>query len=434
MAFLHARSNVCRSGVTHAGLANQPLGLTIGGVSRAADVLVDGFAITTTVDGSPSTCTLVVTGVQPTEGQDLILTLGGALLWGGTIMRVRAVAQKLVSDTVFWHCQAIDWTWLLDRFARVTALYENLAVNTLVATILAGSTNGGFQPGWIDGSLGTIDRIQFTGETVSNALARVAKAANNGAGAYYRLRADKSVDLFSTLSIEGNPLSLSNSSDIRDVIWDRSLTEIRTRVFYAGGGAQTSGPVASGAVAIPVDALGWYAPSGQVLVEQDIISYTGKSTTSAGAGSLTGCTGIDRDIPAGATVAVLMQVDDATAQSNLATLLGSGRSGIATAWFSDGRLAHGEATKRASADLAFYKAAIPALEYTTNAKWAKPGKVVSVSITSPFTISGNFLIQSVTIRPFGAVDLLAASGPIWQYQVITRLARRVDVTDLLLRV
>ena len=34
--------------------------------------------------------------------------MGGALIWGGTLISVRAVAQKIVAGTVFYQCQAID--------------------------------------------------------------------------------------------------------------------------------------------------------------------------------------------------------------------------------------------------------------------------------------------------------------------------------------
>jgi hypothetical protein len=418
----HARANVCRAGVTYAGLAHHPAVFKVGATDRSADCLVDGFSIATALDGSPSTCTFVAEGFTPTLGSDVTLTLGGALIWGGTLVAVRAVAQKIVAGTVFYQCQAIDWMWLMDRYAVVNVDIASRPANQAVAEILRAYTNGGFRTGYIPMELGSVGPFSFAGVRVSEALRRIAAAVN----AMIRVKPDKSVDMFQTLPAS-NALSIGNSSDVRGVVYESSLAQVRTRTYFAGGGSQTTALVQATSTTIPVEECGWYVSGTQVLVGSAIISYSGVSAAS-GPGEITGCSGLTREIPQGETVATLAQADDSAAQTALATVLGGGRSGIAVGWFSDGRLSYGEAAARSTSDVAFYKEAVPSLAYTTSARYHEPGKTVSVSVTDPVTVSGDFRIQSVVMTPFGPIE---GNTPRFQYQVQCRLARRADVLDLL---
>jgi hypothetical protein len=136
---------------------------------------------------------------------------------------------------------------------------------------------------------------------------------------------------------------------------------------------------------------------------------------------------LSADIPQGTTVAVLAQADDATAQTALAAVLGSGRSGVSVGWFSDGRLSQGEVTQRAAADVEAFKSAIPALSYTVAQRYHEPGKTVSVSTTDPVTISDTFRVQQVVMRPYGIV---AGNTPSFEYQVTCRVFRRSDLLDV----
>lgn len=420
MAYYHARANVCRAGVTYAGLAHHPFVATIGSTDRTANILYDTFTVTTALDGSPSTCAFSVQGFSPTQGNDVLLTLGGELIWAGTLTEVRAVAQKFASGTVTYQCQAIDWTWLMDRYARVNlTLGATTAVNQAVASVLAGFTDGGFRRGYVPMDLSSVGPMTFEAETVSGALRRIAAAA----GAYMRVRPQKRVDVFDTLPAS-NALSLGNSSEIRNVVYESSLSQVRTRTFYVGGGGQATATTAPTSTTIPVDECGWYNGT-QVYVDGDIISYTGRSMES-GPGSLTGVTGISVDIAQGAKVSVLAQADDSAAQTALATVLGGGRSGVSVGWFSDGRLSQAEVDARAAADVDAFKSATPALSYVTAKRYHEPGKTVSVSISDPFAIADTFRVQQVVMRPFGIV---AGTTPTFEYQVQCRVFRRADLID-----
>ena len=421
MPYYHARANVCRAGVTHAGLAHHPFKVVVGSTDRTSSVLYDQFSVTTALDGTPSTCAFRVQGFTPVVGNDVLLSLGGELIFGGTLTEVKASAQKLVSGAVFWDCQAIDWTWLMNRYSRVSMeIGAGMAVNQAVATILRTFTDGGFVTGFIDmANLSTVGPLSFAGETVTGAIGRIAAAA----GGYVRIRAPKAVDVFSTLPTS-NALTLGNSSEIRSVVYEKSLSQVRTRTYYVGGGATTTASVGTTSVTVPVDECSWYTGS-QAITGTDIFSYTGRSAAS-GPGNLTGVTGLSESIPQGATVSVIAQADDATAQTALATILGGGRSGVAVGWFTDARLSQADVTLRASEDVAAFKDPIPALSYTTAKRFHEPGKTVAVTFTDPITVSETFRIQQVVMRPYGAV---AGNTPSFEYQVQCRVFRRADVLD-----
>jgi hypothetical protein len=93
---------------------------------------------------------------------------------------------------------------------------------------------------------------------------------------------------------------------------------------------------------------------------------------------------------------------DAGATAALATRLGGGLSGQATNYFADGRLSVPEATNRATTDLAIFDVPLEevTLPYKSAQRWLRVGQTVTVAITQPFTLSGSFLIQTVTWHPY----------------------------------
>lgn len=426
MAYYHARANVCRAGVTHAGLANHPAVFTVGATARTGNVLVDDFTITTTLDNAPSSCQFTVQGFTPAVGNDVTLTMGGELVWGGTILSSRAVMQKFNSGAVYWNCQAIDWTWEMDRESPVDILIQSsLGVNTITALLLRTYTDpsSGFTPGYISSAVGNAGPFAWTGMKVSEALRAVAASA----GCYMRITPTKAVDMFTSLPAS-NALSLGNSSEIRQAVYEQSLSQVRTKTFIAGGGGQTTANVSVGATVVPVDECEWY--TGTVAeTPGDRFVYTGRSASS-GPGNLTGCSGVAYDIPQGTKVRVVGRVTNTAAETALATVLGGG-TGRAFGWFDGGDHTQATVTAMATSDTTLYGAALPSLQYTTAARFHEPGKEVTVSISDPVSVSGTFRIQSVTMRPFGAI---VGNTPRFEYAVQCRLVRRQDAIDVLRKV
>ncbi len=432
MAFYQARSNVCRAGVTLAGWTPPNISLTINGTNRTSSVVLDGnFVLTLKADGTPATMSFTVKNLTPTVGQDVALKFASPneYLFAGTLLQAEAVTESpRGTSTVFWHCTATSYPWLLDRYDRILKKYRSVGVGTMVADILSRYTNGGFRVGYCPSSLGNLD-MDFTFETVSGAMNRIAKAAN----AFWQVEpfdgTSRIVNMYNSYP-QTAPATVTETSIIGDSLkYVPDLTQVRTRTVFQGSGSSASAAVAFGSTTIPVDdispflAAGGYAVSGQSL-----ITYTGVSSAS-GAGSLTGVSGLLEDMAQGDTVDLLTITVDAAATTALATRLGGGLSGQATNYLSDGRLSADEASNRADTDLAVFDAPLEdaGWTYKTVKRWLRVGQSVTVAIANPVTVSGSFLIQVVTWKPYGIFG--GTNTQVFQSVEASRYVR--SMTDLL---
>lgn len=424
-----ARSNVCYSGAVYAGLSTRTFGLTVGGTSRLDDARQKvNFTLTKVLDGT-SSLSLTMGGTRPAEGADVLMTLGGELLFGGTVQRVRSV--QLGPGLMEWQVAASDWWWLLNRYARVTGRFVG-GVNTVVNRLLSTYTDGGFLPGYLSSSLGDID-IAFDDVSVGECLKRIAKASNAGAGAYLRLTPFKRVDIATSFP-DGLSLTLVDGSNRTSVVSERILDQVRTRVQVRGRSTQTTALVSANATSIPVEDCGLFAASGTAWVARlGAVTYTGLSVA-RGPGSLTGASGITSDISQGTDVSVYAVVNDSTAQTALATTLGGGRSGVAIHTIANDAWSLTEATGMAGAHLALLKDPQVAIQVQAEAMTAaemqqqEPGAVISATVTTPQTISGSFRLQQVTVRAFGPLN---ATEPRFSVALSSRNTVGVDLFDLL---
>lgn len=424
-----ARSNVCYAGAVYAGLVTRTFGLTIGGVDRKADAQQNvSFSLAKALDGEQA-LSLTCTGTAPSVGQDILLTLGGELLFGGTIQRVKSVPG--LGFLTKWEVVASDWWWLLNRYARVSGRFVG-GVNTVVARILATATDGGFLPGYLPQSLGDVD-ITCDDEAPGDALKRIAKASNGGAGAFVRLTPFKRVDMATSFP-DGISLTLVNASEFPVAFTEQLLDQVRTRVQVRGEGAQTTAAVAYTSTSLPVAECGLFAASGTVWVPgQGAVTYTGRSVAS-GPGALTGVAGLTAEVAQGTVIQVYAVVDDATAQTALATRLGGGRSGIAVHSLANEEWSLSEATAMGGAHLALLKDPQRVLHLEATAMSAaqmlrhEVGAVLAASVTTPQTISGDFRLQRVTISAFSS---LAEAEPSFRVVLDARSTVGVDLFDLL---
>ena len=132
------------------------------------------------------------------------------------------------------------------------------------------------------------------------------------------------------------------------------------------------------------------------------ISYRDVSAQ-AGAGKLLVCSAVfatPSTLPQGADVRVFQSVIDAAAMAVVGPIIGS--SGLIQHLVRDEQLTATEAYYRATADVAQFKTAIKQLDYTVyDDRFTRAGRVVTAAITVPITVSGDFYVRSVTMRPYG---------------------------------
>ena len=179
-------------------------------------------------------------------------------------------------------------------------------------------------------------------------------------------------------------------------------------------------PTLAGASSIQVDDLTGFPSAGWVLFESGMMIRYG-TTTTVGGNFLRGIPAsgpgaITADILAGSivsvapalvgvspvlgvtlgdTVQLLAQVDDVPAQTALAAI--EGGDGIIEHYIQDRRLSQAGATARGQAELALFKTVETQLQYTTHDLETRSGRTVHVALPAPTNLTGDFLIQRVTI-------------------------------------
>ena len=187
-----------------------------------------------------------------------------------------------------------------------------------------------------------------------------------------------------------------------------------------GAGAGAAPPTPIGSPTLQISSLAGVPSAGWVVVESaTFLRYTG--TSSSGGFFLTGIPAtavgaILAEIQAGAVVTtvpalvgasplapgtvgdsvqLLAQVDDVPAQTALAALDGS--DGVIEYYLQDRRLSEPTARARGLAELALFKTIETRLAYTTHDPNTRSGRTVHVDLPAPTNLTGDFLIQKVTI-------------------------------------
>lgn len=398
MAYLHSRSGIARSGVTHCGWTPPAFRVYIDGTDRTSNVLLETCSITVTAD-QPATFAFTVKNITPNFGNDVKVAFAAPndYWFAGTLLQMQI--QYLDATNVLYNCLATGYEWLLDRYDRVMAQYTNRAVNHIVADILARFTDGGaqdFRVGYCPSSLGNLT-MNFTYETVLGALKRIAKAT----GAQLDIAFDRAVNVYLTYP-DAAYATLTNSLILLETVRvDYDLSQVRTRVLMQGRGSTATEAREVGATTLAVaDTQPFSASGGSAVIGRNQITYTGL-TTNSGAGLLTGVTGLDYDIAQDEAVDVLAIATDGGLNALLAILLGGSLSGQATHYLQDGRLSLSEATARAAADLDNYGEVLTLCSFTYRnyVRHLKVGR--QLASTTP--VNGTFVIRSIQIQPYGNI-------------------------------
>jgi hypothetical protein len=434
--YRHARSGVCESGTCISGLINYRLKATVN--DNPLGILVSGgFRINHAV-GRPSTCT-ITTLVPVEEGQQIKIIDDGAfhLLFGGTVDSV--AYSKQTGHPTIYDVSCIDWIWLANKDTQIYETFVNMSVNTAVAKIISYTDPAiGIMPGSIPESLGTIT-MTLDGSNFEQAINDIAKSVK----ANWKLTAHRRLDMYQTEVPSGHALALGDTSPVKLLAFQKQLSQIRTRVTGLGGGSQTSGVTSISSTTIAVKECGWYSASGGYAKGPATppFTYTGV-TAASGAGFITGVSGLSRDLADGEIVSVFVIVEDLPAQTDLATKLGNGLTGVATYRFVDQRLSLTALTNRCEMYLDFFKTPIqqanysmgmPDFYYNSQRRW-EIGKLVDVSIaTSSETVEGTLRLSEMTIEGLADVVMDDGTGASWETQrsILLRPGARQGILDLL---
>jgi hypothetical protein len=428
MAYHHARSNACHSNAVLSGLAAHTFGCDIAGTSRVG--LVDqqqSFTVRKTLGTAASSLSFSLNpGASPAFGQDVVLTLGGDLWWGGTITDVTDV---IVGQYVRQSVECVDWRWRMDAGPRITRRLSDLAANVALATVIRDHTDAadGFRPGFVSPSLSRVT-VELEDATVTEALEAIAGAAG---ALILRVRPTKRVDMYSAGFPSPASLTLTNSSrGLAGTLTRRTESgQVRTRTRAVGRAAATTAAVPAGATVIPVDQPGLFRPASGVARVVGAQGPVDVSYAAVSGTDLTGVTGLVVELDAGASVAPVEVSNDAPAQTSLAATLGRSTGIVETTVRVDGDYLVCAAV--ASADVQSFKAPLVSLGWVEDgplARFYEAGESVTVTLTAPITESGTYTVQSVDVSPG---DVLTSDNPRLLTAVTLRTARRPDLVDLL---
>lgn len=403
MAYLQALSGIARAGVTYAGWVEPTFVVTIGGVNRTAKVELGGWSVTARL-GAPSVCTFTVKNLTPTLGKDVKVRYAGGNgddLFGGTLLQ--AEAEVVSPSLTYWHCVATGYQWKLGLWP-VQRAFTATAINTILANLLADYTNREFRVGYCP--LDERVTIEFNRDTLSSAIAKLASLAS--AGAFWRVLPDKTVDICAAYPVQD--IGFTNATAALGLRYSKDLTQVRTKTRVVGIGTTVTAAVAPGATTIPVAEVGWFdlgdisASSGEAICGANDLTYTGRTPSNVGGpGTLTGVAGITSPIAEGDTISVCYSHEDATAAAAMAALLTTPSDGVLTHWVSDSALSLNACKIRAEADIALYSSDITTIEFGTGGRNVGVGQLVAASVTSPVSISGDYLVQQVVTTPFGPI-------------------------------
>lgn len=262
--------------------------MTVGGVTPHTRMM--GIEIRDLLNDAPNTCSFTVDGTAPTVGQDIQIGLGSLaaadLIFAGTIETVAQFYEGGKATRPAWRVTCRDYTGLLNQL-KVRKRYAQQSA-TAIALDLAANYAPGFTTDGIVIDLPTVEGgIDFTEDEPGGAFARLAARI----GGYSKTDYGKVLSLFLTDTsappddvVPGPPL-LNDPP----VTTETDRTQLRTRNYVEGGGANALATTVAGTPVLAVEDDKWYIPTGGMVVSgPQRITYGG--VVAGGAGALVGTT------------------------------------------------------------------------------------------------------------------------------------------------
>lgn len=440
---LQARAGVARAAVTRSNaVTGLTARITINGTDRSTAILKESIVITQNLNDQVDTCTLRTRGLSfvPAEGQTITISLGDNadnLLFGGRIQAVTVFGG--VADqhgTWGFECYCTDYTFQASK-RLVLKRYLSSSASVIVADLIATYTSG-LTTAHVQSGLASIDDITFTMTPIPEALTRIAERI----GAYWYFDYTGDLHFFTT---ETRPapetLSVSSSWNWRNFRHRTDISQVRTRVYVEGRGGMMSEfqePMgASPDISIDTPTEQFLHPPDAglstafvrwktLIFEYNAAEDSPYNKLQGEYGNIETWTNSEEDRPReGDEVNQWVTRNDTTAQTTLAAI--EGGDGIREYYLQDRRLNYDGAAARGDAELDLYASRLITFSYDTQDVNARPGTEVTLSITSPLTISGTFRIQSVQIAD------LELSDTQFPWRRVTASSVRFDFYDLLRR-
>ena len=285
---LYALSAIARSGATRSNYTGSDLFLTIDGVpipiGGDEKVLYAGASIVDTLDETPSTGTLTTYGTLAGVGDDVAIGIGSRnnlrKIFAGTVLATTRRYQGKPAHG-FDDLRLIDYTWQLSKYL-IRTRYQSATVASIVASLVATYAPGYTASVAADIGAYVIDEITFTETTLPDCLTQITRRA----GGAWLCDFTKTIRVFydaSAFMTPPRPLNAVHPS-LYAIDVARDLSQVVTRAYVEGGGANCAALVPAGETIVPLDGdPSWYLPTGGVVVTgAQRLTYTGVSVSAGG--------------------------------------------------------------------------------------------------------------------------------------------------------
>lgn len=302
----YALAGVARAGATRSNYHGPQVFISIGGVQYATArsnplQRVLSLRVSDVLNETPNTAQLTTQGFTPQVGQDVIITLGSMnnldRLFAGQVLN--RTQRYVGTPQNFQHdINVIDYTWGLNK-RKVSAKFTSTTVGAIATSLMAT-----YAPAYtlrLSSDIATIaiDEISFTNQDLTACLTQLTKRALG----HWKCTALKVVRLFVTDTESTNPTTINSVNRLllgETFEATSDLSQVLTRVYVEGGGANALEQLAPGETIIPIETGVWYG-GGVVVSGPQRISYS--SVDPGGGGSLVGSGASPSAAPAAAIAA-----------------------------------------------------------------------------------------------------------------------------------
>ena len=350
---------------------------------------------------------------RPESGADY----GDILFTGNVLEVVTELAQIGQRPRYRVTCQ--DMSWDLNRRGFVTGTYGSVGYNTMVGQLLEDyfAPYGSYRPfvvGYIPSSLGNAPQLTFDNVSMTEALVRIADAAN----AYLSIEPSTGdirgrVNLFTEADHLTSADSITNTSrNAYGLRYYRDLTNVVTQVNVIGQSFETVAASLNGVLYVNAATAAAFSPvaSPRVWVNGTIynvslITYATPGTEPAATLFLTGGSSLTTRVGLPFNIAGIALASPAS------SLVGQMTFGSNVRIFTEvnGQLSGPEVQARAVTLATRLSAGYTELSFVadderhTLARQLSPGQRLSINITSPVSVIENetLVVQQVTVRQSG---------------------------------
>lgn len=218
---------------------------------------------------------VVVRGITPVEGQEVVISDGFGTIFDGQITEVQLIKTREATRARY-RLVCDQWGDLMDR-RLVYDKRTTTAISTLVTSFLGLNTSG-FTTANVE-TISTTTDFNASGDRMTSVLIRLAGLVN----AVFRILPTKDVYFRANTNLTA-PAALTSTNHLyRNLVYRRNKRLVRTRVFAKGASVSVLADVLTSMLAVPIASITMFV--GGILIMLDGLKYNCSTYLAGGTGS-----------------------------------------------------------------------------------------------------------------------------------------------------